>query len=67
MFKHGNTQELISEYYSYQFLKALCQHVNDIGFDPDHLMNPGGTLGLDTPESEKHYTREDIRPNDSSE
>jgi len=36
-------------------------------FDPDHLMNPGGTLGLDTPESEKHYTREDIRPNDSSE
>ena len=23
---------------SYQFLKALCQHVNDIGFDPDHLM-----------------------------
>ena len=23
MFKHGNTQELISEYYSYQFLKAM--------------------------------------------
>ena len=23
MFKHGNTQELISEYYSYQFLKAI--------------------------------------------
>ena len=23
MFKHGNTQELISEYYSYQFLKSM--------------------------------------------
>lgn len=27
MFKHGNTQELISEYYSYQFLKAIGVNV----------------------------------------
>jgi hypothetical protein len=27
MFKHGNTQELISEYYSYQFLKAMKANV----------------------------------------
>lgn len=29
MFKHGNTQELISEYYSYQFLKAMNANVAD--------------------------------------
>ena len=46
----------------YGVIRTLCDY-----FDPDHLMNPGGTLGLDTPESEKHYTREYIRPNDSSE
>lgn len=27
MFKHGNTQELISEFYSYQFLKAIGTNV----------------------------------------
>jgi alkyldihydroxyacetonephosphate synthase len=28
-------------------------------FDPDNLMNPGGTLGLDTPEKDKHYPHPD--------
>jgi len=26
-------------------------------FDPDNIMNPGGTLGLDTPESEKRFLK----------
>lgn len=30
-------------------------------FDPANNMNPGGTLGLDTPEEEKHFLREDIQ------
>ena len=29
-------------------------------FDPEHMMNPGGTLGLDVPEDRKHFEREDI-------
>ena len=29
-------------------------------FDPEHMMNPGGTLGLDVPEDRKHFQREDI-------
>ncbi|HQC54947.1 MAG TPA: FAD-binding oxidoreductase [Clostridia bacterium] len=32
--------------------KALKNH-----FDPDNIMNPGGTLGLDLPESEKVFKR----------
>ena len=28
--------------------RALKEH-----FDPDHIMNPGGTLGLDLPEEQK--------------
>ncbi len=31
MFKHGNIQELISEYYSYQFLKAMGANVAEYG------------------------------------
>ena len=27
-------------------------------FDPDNIMNPGGTLGLDTPKSQRHYPKE---------
>lgn len=30
-------------------------------FDPKNVMNPGGTLGLDLPESEKKFLRDDIR------
>ena len=30
-------------------------------FDPDNIMNPGGTLGLDTPEEQKRFLRADIR------
>lgn len=30
-------------------------------FDPDYLMNPGGTLGLDTEEDEKKFLRDDIK------
>lgn len=30
-------------------------------FDPDNIMNPGGTLGLDLPEEEKKFLREDIK------
>lgn len=33
-------------------LRALKKH-----FDPDNLMNPGGTLGLDLDESEKKFVR----------
>lgn len=28
-------------------------------FDPEYLMNPGGTIGLDTPESEKRFLKEE--------
>lgn len=30
-------------------------------FDPDNIMNPGGTLGLDLEEEEKRFLREDIQ------
>ena len=30
-------------------------------FDPDYMMNPGGTIGLDLKEDEKHFLREDIK------
>lgn len=30
-------------------------------FDPENLMNPGGTLGLDTPEEQKRFLRDDIK------
>ncbi len=33
---------------SYAVIRALKEY-----FDPDYIMNPGGTLGLDLPESEK--------------
>ncbi|MDR2647225.1 MAG: FAD-binding oxidoreductase [Oscillospiraceae bacterium] len=32
----------------YDVIRALREH-----FDPDHIMNPGGTLGLDLPDGEK--------------
>ncbi len=35
-----------------QVYKALKQH-----FDPDNLMNPGGTLALDMPEEQKRFLR----------
>jgi alkyldihydroxyacetonephosphate synthase len=34
----------------YAVYRALKRH-----FDPDNIMNPGGTLGFDTGEGEKHY------------
>ncbi len=34
----------------YDVFRALKKH-----FDPDNIMNPGGTLGLDTPEEEKRH------------
>lgn len=37
MFKHGNTQELISEYYSYQFLKAIGANVAE--YEIQHSMS----------------------------
>ncbi len=40
----------------YDVFRALKRH-----FDPDNIMNPGGTLGLDTPEHEKRFLRGDIR------
>jgi alkyldihydroxyacetonephosphate synthase len=36
----------------YDIFRALKNH-----FDPDNLMNPGGTLGLDTPEEEKRFLK----------
>lgn len=41
----------------YAVIRALKEH-----FDPDNIMNPGGTLGLDLPEEEKKFLRDDIRP-----
>ncbi len=35
-----------------EIYKALKKH-----FDPDNLMNPGGTLGLDLPEEKKRFLR----------
>ncbi len=40
----------------YDVLRALKQH-----FDPDNIMNPGGTLGLDIPEENKKFLRDDIK------
>lgn len=40
----------------YGVFKALKNY-----FDPDYLMNPGGTLGLDTEEDEKIFLRDDIK------
>ena len=34
--------------------KALKKH-----FDPNNIMNPGGTLALDMPDSEKRFTKKD--------
>ena len=34
----------------FDVFKALKQH-----FDPDNIMNPGGTLGLDTPDKQKRF------------
>jgi alkyldihydroxyacetonephosphate synthase len=30
-------------------------------FDPDNIMNPGGTLGFDLPEEAKKFLRDDIK------
>jgi alkyldihydroxyacetonephosphate synthase len=38
----------------YDVYRALKAH-----FDPDHIMNPGGTLGLDLREEEKRFLRND--------
>ena len=40
----------------YDVIRALKRH-----FDPDNIMNPGGTLGLDLPEAEKRFLRSDIQ------
>jgi alkyldihydroxyacetonephosphate synthase len=34
----------------FEIFRALKKH-----FDPDNIMNPGGTLGLDTPDEQKHF------------
>ncbi len=34
----------------YNVFRALKNY-----FDPENIMNPGGTLGLDTPQNEKHF------------
>ena len=39
----------------YGVIRALKNY-----FDPGYNMNPGGTLGLDLPEEEKRFLREDI-------
>ena len=36
----------------YGVIRALKHY-----FDPDNLMNPGGTLGLDVPQAEKHFLK----------
>jgi alkyldihydroxyacetonephosphate synthase len=40
----------------YEIIRALKNH-----FDPDNIMNPGGTLGLDLPEDEKRFLREELQ------
>ncbi|MDR2021143.1 MAG: FAD-binding oxidoreductase [Treponema sp.] len=40
----------------YAVYRALKQH-----FDPDNIMNPGGTLGFDIEEGDKRFLREDIK------
>lgn len=37
----------------YSVLRALKNH-----FDPDNIMNPGGTLGFDAPESKKRFLKQ---------
>jgi alkyldihydroxyacetonephosphate synthase len=37
----------------YEIFQVLKNH-----FDPDNIMNPGGTLGLDTPEEEKRFLKQ---------
>jgi alkyldihydroxyacetonephosphate synthase len=34
----------------FDVFRALKRH-----FDPDNIMNPGGTLGLDTPQEQKRF------------
>jgi alkyldihydroxyacetonephosphate synthase len=41
----------------YDVLRALKNH-----FDPDGILNPGGTLGFDLPEEQKRFLRPDIPP-----
>lgn len=36
----------------YGVIRALKQY-----FDPDNIMNPGGTLGLDVPQEEKRFLK----------
>jgi len=40
----------------YAIIRALKNH-----FDPENIMNPGGTLGLDIEEHEKRFLRDDIK------
>jgi alkyldihydroxyacetonephosphate synthase len=40
----------------YAVYRALKQH-----FDPDNIMNPGGTLGFDLDEENKKFLRDDIK------
>jgi alkyldihydroxyacetonephosphate synthase len=40
----------------YDVLRALKKH-----FDPDNIMNPGGTLGFDLSEEQKRFLRDDIK------
>ncbi|MEF9866380.1 MAG: FAD-linked oxidase C-terminal domain-containing protein [Oscillospiraceae bacterium] len=37
----------------YDIIRVLKNH-----FDPDNIMNPGGTLGLDLKEEEKHFMKD---------
>ena len=39
----------------YAVLRALKEH-----FDPDNIMNPGGTLGFGLEERDKKFLRDDI-------
>ncbi len=41
----------------YAVFRALKAH-----FDPDNIMNPGGTLGFDLDEADKKFLRPDIQP-----
>jgi alkyldihydroxyacetonephosphate synthase len=40
----------------YAVIRALKNH-----FDPDNIMNPGGTLGLDLPDDQLRFLRDDIK------
>ncbi|WMJ22861.1 FAD-binding oxidoreductase [Paludicola sp. MB14-C6] len=40
----------------YDIIRTLKHH-----FDPDNIMNPGGTLGLDLEEKDKKFLRSDIK------